>query len=496
MVVPAYELLSRRVYSGDDHKHRPAYNAIPVSIGGSRLMATGVSYKELWARFKKCPELVATLSILVTDIMGDRPEWAESDGAKIGRNKRLKAEKFWRDNRGKETIKAFLFDALLDGDGFLWKGKFTPEERKARVKEAFTAWKEAHPEYSPVMLESKELATQFEIKAMADEDVRSTRRFDHLAASTTRILHDGWDIIGYEQIAPGGEHVVFNTEEVIHYRYMGINGEVQGFAPASALMAEIVLLWLVKGNMTSYMQNGGGPDKAFILPEEMTQSQNYRQLIETLRKYKAVENRHGSLVFTGNLKIEDLQGSPKDLEYKDLALYITSNIAFAYGIPVTRIPYLIGTSSSKGDSGGLSEAGYWNKISDMQDTIEDLLNGQLFEELGWRIKFARRYKQDEVREAQVAQMMTDTVTKMQSILAKSHVKLSQDKLLDLLDLHDEDVEALTPDEERAYASSTGLDRQNNLNTHDVMAEPDKLKRDQAKRNVANSKDVGATATNP
>jgi len=491
MVVPAYEYLTRRVYTGDQNPNRPAYNAIPISIGGSRLLATGVSYKELWARFKKCPELLATLSILVTDIMGDRPEWVDTDGEMLGRNRRLAAEKFWRENRGKETVKAFLYDALLDGDGFLWKGKATKEERKKAIKEAF---EEFEKKYNAVMV--KELAVKA-AKLDDDEDLRATRRFDHVAASTMKIIHDGYDILGYEQIAPGGEHKVFDREDIIHFRYMGINGEVQGFAPAQALMAEIVLLWLVKGNMTSFMQNGGGPDKAFILPMEMTQSPNYRHLIETLRKYKAIENRHGSLVFTGDLKIEDLTASPKDLEYKDLALYITSNIAFAYGIPVTRIPYLIGSSASKGDSGGLSEAGYWNKISDMQDSIEDLLNGQLFSELGWHLKFQRRYKQDEVREAQIMQMNTDTVTKLQSILQQGKIKLCQEKLLSLLDLTDDDVEDMTPEELAALQPDpTGLDRQNTLNSGKVMSEPDKQKRNNAKRNVANAKGTDEAVNNP
>lgn len=491
MVLPTYEFLTRRVYTGKSDPHRPAYNAIPISIGGSRLLATGVSYKELWARFKKCPELLATLSILVTDIMGDRPNWTDTNGDLLGRNTRIKAEKFWRENRGKETVKAFLYDALLDGDGFLWKGKATKEERKKAIKEAFEEFK---TKYNDVMVKEIEMkAESFD----SDEDLRATRRFDHVAASTMRIIHNGYDIQSYEQIAPGGTHQVFDREEIIHFRYMGINGEVQGFAPAQALMAEIVLLWLVKGNMTSYMQNGGGPDKAFILPMEMTQSPNYRHLIETLRKYKAVENRHGSLVFTGDLKIEDLSATPKDLEYKDLALYITSNIAFAYGIPVTRIPYLIGTSSSKGDSGGLSEAGYWNKISDMQDSIEDLLNGQLFSELGWHLKFQRGYKQNEVREAQIMQMQSDTVTKYQSVLKEGKMKLSPEKLLALLNLSDDDVEDMTEEElAQLDAEKTGLDRQNTLNSGSVISEPDKQKRNNAKRNVANAKGTKQAVSNP
>ena len=452
-------------------------------------MAAGVSYRELFARLKKCPELLATLSIPITDILGDRPDWVDTDGEMLGRNTRLKAQKFWAVNNGKETIREFLFDAFLTGDAYLWLGKPSKEEQRKAFKEAF----DRHAQkYSPFLLKEIEVKAQ----EVGDSSLSEPQKFMAAASSTIRIINDGYEVLCYEQVAPGGTHCVFSTDEMKHFRYLKINGEVQGFAPAQALMAEIVLLWLVKGNMTSFMQNGGSPDKVFVLPMEMTQSPNYRHLIETLRKYKSVENRHGSLVFTGDLKIEDLQGSPKDLEYKDLALYITSNIAFAYGIPVTRIPYLIGSASSKGDSGGLSEAGYWNRISDLQDTLEDFLNFDLFGPLGWHIKFDRKYKQDEIREAQVAQMQADTTMKLFGILGKVGVQLTQEKALTMLGLHDEDVEELSEENKMQMFPDPldGTNRQNVLPKSTTMKEPDKNKKDNAKRNVANSK-VARSATN-
>lgn len=287
-----------------------------------------------------------------------------------------------------------------------------------------------------------------------------------------------------------GERVVFKKDDIVHLRYMRVNGEVQGFSPAQALTAEITLLWMVKENMLSFMRNGGAPDKIFILPTEIAKSNNHKYLIETLRKYKSIQERHGNLVFTGDLKIEDLQGTPKDLEYKDLALYITSNIAFAYRIPVSRIPYLIGASASKGDSGGLSESGYWNSISMLQDSIEDTLNSQLFEELGWAIRFPRKYKQDEVREAQRASQAADTVSKIQTILSRNGKQLTVEKTLALLELADEDIEdaiMLLPD--------PGLTNQNMLNNSQINKEEDALSKANAKRNTVNRKGMEEAVTN-
>jgi HK97 family phage portal protein len=477
--IPVLQFLTRRSYTGDSEQHRPAYNAIPISIGGSRLQAQGISYRELWARLKRSPELLSTISIPIVDILSDRPLWTAPDGSMLGKNTRMKAERYWTKNHGKTQIEAFLYDAFLTGDGFLWLGIADKDARDKAVRAAFATFKEKN-NYSDSWFKEMEVKAVAEYAGKGGPEV-----FQHISSSTVRIHHNNYDILAYEQIAPAAVKSWFKPEEIVHFKFMTINGEIQGFSPAEALLAEIMLLWLVKGNMTSFMRNGGSPDKVFVLPQEIARSPNHQYLLETLRKYKSIENRHGSLVFTGQLDVKDLQGSPKDLEYKDLALYITSNIAFAYGIPVSRIPYLIGSASSKGDSGGLAEAGYWNRISYLQDTIEDLLNERIFGPHGWRIKFNRRYKQDEVREAQIQQMNADTVWKFQDILSRNGMRLKTEKVVGLLHLTPEDIEEGVDDS--LQQGGVHDNRQDSLNTHTVQKEPDKQRRDQSKRDVATRK---------
>jgi hypothetical protein len=240
--------------------------------------------------------------------------------------------------------------------------------------------------------------------------------------------------------------------------------------------------------MISYLENGGSPEKMFILPDEIANSTNHQFLVQTLQKYKMIENRHGNLVFTGNVNVEDLSGNPKDLEFKDLALYVMSKIAWAFNIPVTRMPFLIGSSSTRGDSGGMAESGYWNMISEKQDLVEDLLNLQLFESFGIQIKLNRKYKQDEVREAQTASMSADTVTKYQDIYFKQKKKISVDKLNELLGFCGDDLEDMSPEESMSPLEKNGLMNQNLLNNREMDKEPDNRKRADTKRNVVNSFD--------
>jgi hypothetical protein len=120
-----------------------------------------------------------------------------------------------------------------------------------------------------------------------------------------------------------------------------------------------------------------------------------------LTKYKKIQNKHGNMVFTGDLKIEKLMEVEQQMENKDLGLYIVGVLAMFYGVPVTRIPFLVGKAASGGDAGGLADSGYWRMISVLQSKLEEVYNTNLWRPFfGVEFEFSRGYMQDEVRETQ------------------------------------------------------------------------------------------------
>lgn len=474
---------NKLVFSGDGGTSgRPLYNDIPFTVNGynTRLGGPQSTYREFWRQFKNSSELLGVISVPITDIIGDRPNFVSPEGKPLGRNKLLKVLKFWRDNRMKDSVKGGLFDSFITGDAYWWKGSLTEEAR-------FKAAKEICERFAiNKKLNTKEF-NKLIIKTSQDEDLKKPRAFDYVASSTMAIRHNRTDVLGYLQNIAGVERK-FSVDEIIHHRYLNVDGKVNGFAPTQALASEIWLGWFIKQNMVSFFRNGGSPSKAFILPEELSNSSNHKFLVQTLQRYQLVENRNGNLVFTGKVDIEDLSKNPKDMEYKDLALYAASNIAFAYGIPITRIPYLIGTSATKGDSGGLSEAGYWNKISEFQDELEDLLNSQFFEPaFGANIKFIRKYKQDEVRESQTANMNADTITKYNTILHGDSKKLSADFISQFLNIPIDEMEELSEEEKQRLIPTNNVMGQNQLDNNSTEKEPDSRKKADTKRNTANDK---------
>jgi len=450
------------------------------SSNNTRLVGFNNYYKKFWDKFKTSPELLAPISVLASDIFGDRPEWLSIEDEKLGRNKLLEAKRFWRKNKGKVVFKEWFLDGAVTGDGYMWKGKATSDERMIAVKEALG---------STFGLQMKSLDSndynKLMIKAVNDPDLKKIQTFEVIASSTVTIDASPFEIKGYVQWCAGQE-ITFNPKDVMHYRFMKINGELSGFAPMASLARELALLYFVKGNMLAYMENGGRPDQLFIMENTRVNEESYQRFEEQLSSYADVRGSHGAMVGTGKVNVIDLNKTAKDMEYQNLALFITSNIAYAYRLPVNRIPYLMGKASSGGDSGGLADSGYWNMISEFQDTIEDLTNYEMFESLGWHIHFPRKYKQDAMRDAQVEQMHVDTIQKTQELLGTSNKKLKDKKLYEKLGLTSEDVEDKPEEELELDPNSSGY-RNGIVNNANVEKEPDRLKKNSDNKAQADNK---------
>ena len=137
---------------------------------------------------------------------------------------------------------------------------------------------------------------------------------------------------------------------------------------------------------------------------------------------------------------------------------------------------MIGSAQNKGDAGGLAESGYWSMIESDQRTIEMHLNTQIFEKLGYIIKFKKKYKIDDLREAQTMQQRVDAVTKTQAELLKIGKKLSEPKLYSLMDLSFNDVVEADPKDGMGPMEKTGLLNKSFSKDGEVIPEPNNQSR--------------------
>lgn len=420
------------------------------------------SYKRFMHWIRKSPQIMGLLNIIACDILSDDIHFVPFEKNASARNRKLAANKFFSQQNGRDIIESMIYDLLYSGQGYIWKGKLDDKKVKSIVSK----------------YETKEISTAIDTLKKDSPDL-FLKKISVIPSSTVSPQNNEYEITKYIQRV-GTNTKVFDVEEVIRFQLMPIDGKVQGFAPLEALLTEVYLLWLISQNNVSYFENGGSPDKVFILPKEMANSKNHAYLVEALKKYKQVENRHGNLVFTGDIKIEDLQKTEMQMEHRELSLYLTSVIAMFYGIPVGRIPFLIGKAANNGDAGGLADSGYWRKISVLQSKIEERMNNDLWiPYFGVQMRFGRGYKQDEVRETTIEKTKTD--------IAEQRIRLglwTSSAAAEYLDI-DEDVLM----EAQAELKKREQDFQNNFNQkymtdNEVMKEPDSLQKASVKRKAA------------
>lgn len=394
---------------------------------------TEYKYIDKWV--KSSPETLAIIGALVTDLLGDNFYF---EGGKQAVNK---AKKFVDDNFFKEELKKVLWDWFVYGDGYLWKGKVDG--------------------YS------------------SDEDILHFVR--HVPSTTMNIFlnNEKTEIAVFKQMVDGEVARSWNPDEIIHGKLITIGGKLYGWSPLTASLTEIQTISFVKDYASNFFKNGGTPDFIFSLAKETAGSPNHKYLEQMLSKYKPMTGKHGNLTLCGEVGIERVNDFKKDMEFRQLAIYLTGVLALAYGLPVSRLAAILGTEvkvSSGADD--LADAAYWRSVSDKQDYWETLLNTQLFKPyFDVDIRFNRGYKQDEVREVQILMQKIDAITKMNDEFGRYEIHLSEDYVKKLFKLDDADLKEGKLEPSRP----NGLARQGMMSNQKLLGGPAKQKLSDEKR---------------
>ncbi len=352
------------------------------------------SFKTYMRRARRSPQVMGLIDVITIDMISDGVEFKPID-KENGEEKVEKAEKFWLMNHGKDVAQETIYDMLLNGIGYNWRGAIGEAQLKEFCKEIVHI---TSPEMKAAnVLLNVDRLTQ---KIKSDQADRLVRKLRHVASSTVTIISDEHEPTSYVQRV-GVNKRIFTPEEILVFKLMPFDGRVYPFPPMEAIFSEVYLLWLITQNAVSFFENGGKPDNVFILPKELAGSKNHKYLIDTLKKYKKIQNKHGNLVFTGDIDVKELSKIESQMENQDLGLYLTGVLAMMWGIPTSRIPFLLGKATNQGDTGGIADTGYWRKINVWQGKMEDTYNREIWIPFfGVKMRFKRGYLQDEIRETQ------------------------------------------------------------------------------------------------
>lgn len=444
-------------YTSPFQKHLPMINSLTNSLY-SYLSEYGQvrKKKELMAWYKRIPELTGLTNKVAKDIVGKYHFEAVGKDASTGRNRLLKANRFAAEVALRKTMLSHVVDMLVTGDGFGWIGKMSKSNLKelvdARLSEVRKIGKLEKKSLSSAIMDSLmpmlecKIENNIEDLTSIDEDLLRPRKYRSIASSTMEIVFDQYDIQKYIQWV-GGNQQEFSTEEIIHFTLQDVDGKINGFTPVECVIVQLELLRLMWQNMLSIHKNGGAPDKLFVLEDIKPGTEAYSRIEQQLQKYKLVENKHGNMLFTGKVTVEELNQLDK-MQFMDSGLYITGVMAMQWQIPRSSIPYVVGQANTKDDTGGNSERGYWMNIDFAQQIFAETFNTQFWMPyFGVKLVFDNAYVQHDVQ-IETANSLKFNNVKLVDDMAKSHGKqLTFEKLTELIGLHPdyfEEAEQMMP----------------------------------------------------
>lgn len=388
MAKSAQEVVKASIRGLDD-SWMPNYKGIPKTVMGTR----GQDVAILYSTFKKSPEVVACLTAIVEDVVGD--EWKY-----IGAERTTKVVENFDDRVDLFHLLAnVVLELLITGNAYILKLSVSSDKINSLMEVLTkTIAKELQIKYKTKI---EYLKQQLEAKKVPED-------LQLLKSSTIKIEYDETGIVkGYWQEVDAKTRY-YKAEDVIHISLLQLGGENYGFTQLEALLPDIATLIFAKDYAGDFFENDGTPGFIFKMPEDNPDSRNFKLLKDGLKQLKKKNEKYKNMVVTGKVDVEQVAKFTKDMEFSKLIQHFTQIILIGLGVPSHRVNYTITDGSSQAGSGvNRAYEGYWKKIGFTQRLIENQLNQKLF----WpifkvRLKFNRSYKIDEMREAQIAQILS------------------------------------------------------------------------------------------
>jgi HK97 family phage portal protein len=352
----------------------------------------GVTIDTLYDVVKNSPELSACMLAQVQDIIADGWRY-------IGKPTAItKAEKFALEANYLAAATDALFDAVMTGNGYILKLSVNED----KIKNIITTL-------------TKKLAKRFKVKIkkenlheFVDQQLKIPKDLQVLKASTMRINFDETGkIASYEQRVQGKKRI-YKPKDIIHLTSVKVGGQPYGFSEAEPALADIATLLFAKQFVGKYFENDGMPAFLFLMEEEKPDSPNYKKLVQELKNLKNKKERYKGLALTGKIKYDMINKFNKDMEFGNLIQHFTQVVFMALGVPAHRVNYVLGGRETPSQNIGKIETGYYKKIAFLQKHYENILNRDLWSLFHVTKQFKRAYKIDEMREAAIIQILTQS----------------------------------------------------------------------------------------
>ena len=387
------------------YKERPVINSMFLP-SETTPAARSFDLNTLMYWIKKTPECIGILRRISNDIVTPISFTPVESEKKLGRppsnqqqNKIDTANFFAQNNNFHTKDVAGTIDWAATGDNYIYKS-INPDEK---IKEIASKY---YKEFN--------IDTKINTKEFLDEDYNGISSIEIVPSSMTRIKHDQFKILKYVQrdkMKPGVEREFF-PEEIIHFKYMDIDGSVYGYSPMEASYTAIRTVNSIQDYGWYYFENGAKIDRVWIY-KGTPNKEYWEKFQENVAQYISTRKAHGHLFAAGaeDIKSEKLNEITEEMEYRQLAIHSVGRLAFSFNMPADMLSSILGKDiKPTAGSSDVEDAGYYRNIERAQEYRENLWNSQLWiPNFGVRMHYKRIFKQDQIRQIQYMAMATPVI---------------------------------------------------------------------------------------
>lgn len=168
-------------------------------------------------------------------------------------------------------------------------------------------------------------------------DLNKPTSLYRLHPENVRIIPDPVKMVQGYEYSDGGSTAVYPPERVLHIRNASWDnqsaGELYGSGIVEALNEEITAD-INAQRMASSVSKQGRPD-VLLSPIDPADIWDRRRRQEIMQAYKQMTEHGGAMALSGQIKVETLNLSPRDLEMQSLRVMVRENISAVCGVPST-----------------------------------------------------------------------------------------------------------------------------------------------------------------
>lgn len=168
-------------------------------------------------------------------------------------------------------------------------------------------------------------------------DLNKPTSLYRLHPENVRIIPDPVKMVQGYEYTDGGSTAIYPPERIIHIRNASwdnqSSGELYGSGIVEALNEEITAD-INAQRMASSVSKQGRPD-VLLSPADPADIWDRKRRLEIMQAYKQMTEHGGAMALSGQIQIEALNLSPRDLEFQALRSMVRQNISAVCGVPST-----------------------------------------------------------------------------------------------------------------------------------------------------------------